>query len=362
MDVNFLQGLKANLPESYDINTLLFTSDTGEIYKGDGADKPLVYYGSVMVGYTDLSDLRTKAPTNQTKLYLTNDNKLYTYDGTDYILISGSESMDSTVITFDGSATDLTSTNVQDAIVELDGKIDGVDGKVNALELALTASLGKVKVNESDTADYLGTKLHSTIELAEGKLKVVGVDGLSVGITDINTWLTGTESNIQTQINDVKDELEALATGLNYVGNFGTLTLLEARTGNLNGDLAVVTNDGLNESSTLYVYSEATTAWLPLGKFEFSETFIGLKDTPANYEGSTGKVLKSNGVGVVFGEITYDELVGKPNVSVADIEDAIAKKHEHTNNVTLSKLGEDADGNLTYDNKPVTPQWGTFEI
>lgn len=362
MDVNFLKGLKANLPASADLNTLLFTTDTGELYIGNGENQPLTPFGAVIYGYTDLADLVAKAPTNTTKLYLTNDNKLYTYNGTEYILISGSENTSSTTITFDGSATDLTSTNVQDAIVELDGKIDGVDGKVNALELALTASLGKVKVNEADTADYLGTKLHSTIELAEGKLKVVGVDGLTVGVADINTWLTGTESNIQTQINDVKNELEALSTGLNYVGNFGTLALLEARTGNLNGDLAVVNNEGLGEASTLYVYSETTTAWLPLGKFEFSETFIGLKDTPTNYDGSTGKVLKSNGTGVVFGDVNYEDLVGKPDVSVADIEDAIAKKHEHTNEATLNKLGEDVNGNPTYNGSPITPQWGTFEI
>lgn len=59
-------------------------------------------------------------------------------------------------------------------------------------------------------------------------------------------------------------------------------------------------------------------------------------------------------------QLDWDGLQGKPSSSVADIDDAVAKAHTHTNKSTLDKLGEDGDG-LTFAGAPVTSQWASTE-
>lgn len=47
--------------------------------------------------------------------------------------------------------------------------------------------------------------------------------------------------------------------------------------------------------------------------------------------------------------LTWAAIQGKPTSSVADIDDAVTKRHTHANKVELDKIGQDANGNLTYD-------------
>jgi hypothetical protein len=51
--------------------------------------------------------------------------------------------------------------------------------------------------------------------------------------------------------------------------------------------------------------------------------------------------------------ITWDIIQGKPTSAVADIDAAVAKAHTHANEAQLDKIGEDSDGNLTYNGKTV---------
>ena len=54
--------------------------------------------------------------------------------------------------------------------------------------------------------------------------------------------------------------------------------------------------------------------------------------------------------------ITWAALTGKPTSTVADIDDAVAKRHSHTNKTELDKVGE-AAGELTYNGVPVKTAW-----
>ena len=47
--------------------------------------------------------------------------------------------------------------------------------------------------------------------------------------------------------------------------------------------------------------------------------------------------------------LEWASIQNKPSSSVADIDDAVAKKHAHVNADQLAKIGEDGDGNLTYN-------------
>lgn len=99
-NVKFLKGIKSALPTNgVDNSSLYFVEDSGELFKSVGNGQPLVKIGDVLGNYTDLTDLQTKNPAIQGKLYLTNDSKLYTYNGTSYELISGSETISADNVT-----------------------------------------------------------------------------------------------------------------------------------------------------------------------------------------------------------------------------------------------------------------------
>lgn len=57
--------------------------------------------------------------------------------------------------------------------------------------------------------------------------------------------------------------------------------------------------------------------------------------------------------------LTWDALQGKPASSVANIDDAVTKRHSHSNKTELDKIGEDGGGQLTYGGAAVTTQWSS---
>lgn len=57
--------------------------------------------------------------------------------------------------------------------------------------------------------------------------------------------------------------------------------------------------------------------------------------------------------------LTWAALSGKPSSPVADIDDAVTKRHTHANKTQLDKIGEDVNGDLTYGGNPVATQWNS---
>lgn len=57
--------------------------------------------------------------------------------------------------------------------------------------------------------------------------------------------------------------------------------------------------------------------------------------------------------------LTWGALQGKPNSSVANIDDAVAKRHTHANKTELDKIGQNVEGDLTYGGVPVRTQWAS---
>lgn len=55
--------------------------------------------------------------------------------------------------------------------------------------------------------------------------------------------------------------------------------------------------------------------------------------------------------------VTWASISGKPTSAVADIDDAVAKRHTHSNLTQLNKIGEDGDGHLTYNGAAVSVHW-----
>ena len=68
------------------------------------------------------------------------------------------------------------------------------------------------------------------------------------------------------------------------------------------------------------------------------------------------KVAEAESLDVV---LKWDDIQGKPSASKEDIDDAVTKKHTHTNKTQLDKVDEDENGNFTYGGNPVATAWST---
>lgn len=212
--------------------------------------------------------------------------------------------------------------------------------------------------NEIDEPSFFRSRIDNvTIALAGSELKVKNVDGLTVGIADINEWLAGTSGNIQTQIDGINDSLLALTSGMQYIGKFESYSDLQSIGNKENGDLAVVLADeNRTGGRSMYVYSDNYGTWEFIGEFTFTDEFLALKDTPSSYAGADGKVIKVAGERLVFDDVDYADLTNKPSSTITQIDDAVAKRHEHNNAESLAKLGVNENGELTINGVVYTPK------
>lgn len=203
--------------------------------------------------------------------------------------------------------------------------------------------------NEIDQAGFLLAQPDGeTVEVQGGELRARTLTGLQHGVTQLNAWLAGTEGNIQSQIHEIQLTLAALSAGMRYRGKFETRAGLDSVANKDNGDLAVVLADETRGGArSMYVYNDSLGFWDFIGAFEFSDAFTSLSDTPNAYD--NGKYLRSNINGLYFDTIRYNDIEGKPSSTVAQIDDAVTKRHEHANKDRLDKINEGAGGVLTYN-------------
>src|SRR5690625_23 len=69
----------------------------------------------------------------------------------------------------------------------------------------MKAEEGKVMAQAGDEPAYLDSKVDNVTAVIESnELKVKSIDGLTIGVASINSWLSGTEDNIQTQIDGLE--------------------------------------------------------------------------------------------------------------------------------------------------------------
>src|SRR5690625_1676869 len=226
---------------------------------------------------------------------------------------------------------------------------EDVQGIIDFVTEQMQSEQGKIMTHADDEPAYLESKVDKIKAVIEGnELKVKSIDGLTIGVASINSWLSGTEDNIQTQIDSINDSLVALSSGMSYMGKFETYAELQAITTMEGGDLAVVLADETRGSGrSMYVYRDDVGAWDFIGEFTFTDEFLALQDTPDSYADADGKVVKVAGERQIFDDVDYANLVNKPSSTITQIDDAVAKRHEHSNADSLAKLGVNSDGELT---------------
>lgn len=47
--------------------------------------------------------------------------------------------------------------------------------------------------------------------------------------------------------------------------------------------------------------------------------------------------------------LSWNNINNRPTSAVADIDDVVTKRHAHTNKLSLDKVGEDQNGDFTYN-------------
>lgn len=129
--------------------------------------------------------------------------------------------------------------------------------------------------HDIDNAGYLLAQPDGeTVHIQGGELKAKTLTGLQLGVAQLNSWLSGTDRNIQSQLNEIYMTLVALSTGMRYRGKFETNAELQTVNNNDNGDLAVVLADEIrNNARSIYVYNNSLGMWDFIGSFEFADSF-----------------------------------------------------------------------------------------
>lgn len=210
--------------------------------------------------------------------------------------------------------------------------------------------------SEIDSAGYLAANTDNhTIRLQGGELQAMSLSGLQFAVSQLNAWLAGTEDNIQSQFNDILLTLAALSAGMRYRGKFEAKADLDSVTIKDNGDLSVVlTDETRGGARSLYVFNDSLGMWDFIGAFEFADSFTALTDTPSAYD--DGKLLRSGASGLYFDTPKWSEIDNRPSSTITQIDDAVAKRHEHNNADSLAKLGVNSDGELTINGVVYAPK------
>ena len=172
--------LEGNLPLTDTDFTMSFT-DEGSLYitKGDGSQLKI---SSLITDYTNLLDLTTQNPQLENKLYLTQDHKLYVYDGVKYVSISG-----------DGGQG--LNTDTLNMLLELESKTDtfgySVDGDIT--------SVGRVYVNPNLTDE-------NTVYSYDAQGNIIKEELTKMGKNIVNTFsynVDGDIVEIKTVVTDI---------------------------------------------------------------------------------------------------------------------------------------------------------------
>lgn len=152
----------------------------------------------------------------------------------------------------------------------------------------------------------------------------------------VEVYVTGTSATTVRRLMNESD-IEAMITaavsgmaGLEVVANITARNALSPTSNILVLVLDATGDTSVGSGAATYVYQLSTTTWIKVSEYESLDLALA-----------------------------WAAISGKPSSSVADIDDAVAKKHSHSNKTQLDKVGEDVDGLLTYNGLLPKIAWDT---
>jgi hypothetical protein len=150
---------------------------------------------------------------------------------------------------------------------------------------------------------------------------------LEIYVTDA----AGTATRRTHKVEDIQamidSSLAGMSGGATIVDNIAARNALTPSNG-----LTVLVVDAsadptVDTGAATYVYRESNTSWVKISEYESLDI-----------------------------SLSWANITGKPTSAVADIDDAVSKRHTHANKTQLDKISEDGNGELTYNGNNVAPR------
>lgn len=147
----------------------------------------------------------------------------------------------------------------------------------------------------------------------------------------VEIYVTGTDSSVVKRILNQSDVESLIATAIAGIGPSGINNLHVVDTIAARDALApteniiVLVTDATGDNTVAsggatYVYDVSKTLWKKIGETESMDLVL-----------------------------SWNNINNRPTSAVADIDDAVTKRHAHTNKLSLDKVGEDQNGDFTYN-------------
>lgn len=150
----------------------------------------------------------------------------------------------------------------------------------------------------------------------------------------VEMYVTGSSaSTVKRIINDVdvQDMIDTSVASQTQLEVVTDITARNALTPTRNMTVLVLNATGdatVASGAATYVYRLSTTSWTKISEAESMDL-----------------------------SITWASITGKPTSAVIDIDDAVTKRHTHANLTQLNKIGEDGNGDLTYNGALPKTAW-----
>lgn len=150
----------------------------------------------------------------------------------------------------------------------------------------------------------------------------------------VEVYVTGASGSTVKRVIDEDDVQALIDTAVSSFSAIEIVADIAARdalspTNNVQVLVQDATADATVDSgAATYIYNNSTSAWIKIAEHESMDVTIN-----------------------------WSDIQGRPTSSVADIDDAVTKRHTHANKTELDKVGENGDGRLTYDGSLPVIAW-----
>ncbi|MGM0517894.1 MAG: hypothetical protein ACQER6_09875 [Pseudomonadota bacterium] len=150
----------------------------------------------------------------------------------------------------------------------------------------------------------------------------------------VELYITGTSgTTVKRVINeaDVQAMIDTAGAGASALEIVDDITARDALTLTENAFVLVLDASGdetVDSGGATYAYRHSDTSWHKMSEAESMDVVL-----------------------------QWANIQDKPTSAVADIDDAVSKRHNHSNKTQLDKIDQDGDGNLTYDGSLPATGW-----
>lgn len=150
----------------------------------------------------------------------------------------------------------------------------------------------------------------------------------------VEMYVTGASASLVKRIIDaahVQDMINASLAGVGGVEVVDNIAARNALTPSSNIQVLVLDATGdatVNSGAATYIYRLSTTTWHKISEAESQDVIL-----------------------------SWANITGRPTSSAAAIDTAVANSHTHTNLTELNKIGEDGNGDLTYNGSLPKMAW-----